>query len=181
VSARDIWAIAAGPRSDSVERFGGRRWSHVRTGRVLVGVRWHDILALSADNVWILGNAATSHGSGRLVLAHWNGRRWVKFTTALAAWAGQLAPAGPGRVAATAVSSALLGDGLVAELTGQGHLTWSAIGSSFGTGVSDVAYTPATRTLWASGAIETRLGGNAAIWALTEPRARKLASQGDVA
>jgi hypothetical protein len=164
VSGRDIWGIAAGRHSDSIERFGRRGWRHVRTGRILVGVRWRDILAASANDVWVLGNAADRQGSGRLVLAHWNGRRWTRITTALDAWAGQLATAGPGRVVATATSPGLLGNGIVLELTSTGHLASTSIASSLGSGVSDVVFAPRSRVLWASGGILTRLGGNAAVW-----------------
>ncbi len=166
VSAHDIWAIAAGPKADSIERFGSRGWRHVRTGHVLVGVRWHDILAVSGNDVWILGTAASSHGSGRLVLAHWDGRHWARFNTPLQAWAGQLASLGSGSVVATAMSSGLLGDGLIIEMTSRGHLTWSTIASSLGSGVTDVAYVPRSHMLWASGGVLTRLGGNAALWTL---------------
>jgi hypothetical protein len=176
-SARDIWAIAAGQHADSIERFNGRAWRHVRTGRILEGIRWHDILALSGSDVWILGDAANKHGSGTLVLAHWNGRRWTRFRTSLEAWAGQLAAVGSGRVAATAVSSGLVGDGLILEMTDRGQLTWSTIGSSLGSGVSDVAYARRSHTLWASGGILTRLGGNAAIWTFAVPHVSQAADQ----
>jgi hypothetical protein len=173
VSAHDIWGIAAGRHSDSIERFGPEGWRHVRTGRVLVGVRWRDILAESAADVWVLGNAADRQGSGRLVLAHWNGRHWVRFTTLLDAWAGQLAEAGTGRVVATATSPGLLGNGIILELTSAGHLTWTSIASSLGSGVSDVVFANRDHLLWASGGILTRLGGNAAVWTQAVPRAAR--------
>lgn len=179
VSVHDIWAIAAGPKVDSIERFGTRGWRHIRTGRVLVGVRWHDILAVSRNEVWILGTAPSSHGSGRLVLAHWNGRHWMRFDTSLEAWAGQLASVGSGSIVATAMSAGLLGDGLVIEMTSRGHLTSSTIASSLGSGVTDIAYVPRSHMLWASGAVLTRLGGNAALWTLTLPHARPQADHDD--
>ncbi len=169
LSAYDIWGIAAGPKVDSIERFGHRGWHHVRTGRVLVGARWHDILAVSENDVWILGTAASRQGTGRLVLAHWNGRYWTRFDTSLQAWAGQLAAAESGSIVATAMSSGLAGDGLIIEMTGSGHLTWSTIASSFGSGVTDVTYAPQSQILWASGGVLTRLGGNAALWTLALP------------
>jgi hypothetical protein len=167
VSAHDIWAIAAGPSGDSVVRYGRRSWRPVRAGRILAGVRWHDILAVSARDVWILGDAISSRGGGQLVLAHWDGKRWSRFATSLHAWAGELAEAGQGQVAATAVSSGLPGAGLIVEMTSAGHLTWWTLRSSLGSGVSAVAYDPLTHALWASGAILTRRGGNAALWTLT--------------
>jgi hypothetical protein len=165
VSAHDIWGIAAGPKVDTIERFGNRGWRHVRTGRVLVGVQWHDILAVSDSDVWILGTTASNKGTGRLILAHWNGSHWTRFDTSLEAWAGRLASVADGSIVATA--SGLLGDGLIIETTSRGHLTWSTIASSLGSGVTDVAYAPKSHVLWASGGILTRLGGNAALWTLT--------------
>jgi hypothetical protein len=179
VSAHDIWAIAAGPKVDSIERFGYRGWRHVRTGRMLVGARWHDILAESEDDVWILGTAASRQGTGRLVLAHWNGRYWTRFNTSLQAWAGQLAATGTGSIIATAMSSGLAGDGLIIEMTGSGHLTWSTIASSLGSGVTDVAYAPESHMLWASGGVLTRLGGNAALWTLALPHSSQRADPAD--
>jgi hypothetical protein len=177
VSAHDIWAIAAGPKVDSIVRFGSRGWRHVRTGRVLVGVRWHDILARSQNDVWILGNSASTQGSGRLVLAHWNGSRWTRFNTSLQAWAGQLASVSGDSVVASATG--LAGDGLIVEMTSRGRLTWSAIGSSLGSGVTDVAYAPHSHTLWASGGVLTRLGGNAALWSLALPHSVQRADPDD--
>jgi hypothetical protein len=179
VSAHDIWAIAAGPKVDSIERLGYRGWYHVRTGRVLVGARWHDILAVSESDVWILGTRASSQGTGRLVLAHWNGRRWTRFNTFLQAWAGQLAAAGSGSIVATAMTPGLAGGGLIIEMTGSGHLTWSTIASNLGSGVTDVAYAPQGRVLWASGGVLTRLGGNAALWTLALPHSGQRADPDD--
>lgn len=173
LSAHDIWAIAAGPKVDSIERFGHRGWRHVGTGRVLAGVHWHDILAVSDRDVWILGTAASSQGTGRLVLAHWNGRNWTRFNTSLTAWAGRLASAGGGSIVATGAD--LLGGGLIIEMTSRGRLTWSTITSSLGSGVTDVAYVPQSHMLWASGGVLTRLGGNAALWTLALPHSSRQA------
>ncbi len=169
VSAHDIWAILAGPHKDSILQFNGRRWRHMRTGRALNGVRWHDILAESGADVWVVGDTASRLGSGQLVFAHWNGRHWIRFTTSLRVWPGQLTSAGNGRVAATATSSGILGAGLIVQLTSGGSLSLSTIASTLGTGVSDIAYAPWSHTLWTSGGILTRLGGNAAAWELVLP------------
>jgi hypothetical protein len=171
VSGRDIWAIAAGPTSDTIVHLAGTRWHRVATGRALAGIRWHDILAESAHDVWLVGNTASLLGSGRLMLAHWNGARWSRFVTSLQAWAGQLASADRDRVVATATSSGLLAVGLIAEISSNGRMTWSSFGSSFGSGVSDAAFDPRAGVLWASGGILTRRGGDAAIWEHNGPAA----------
>jgi len=167
VSPHDIWGIAAGRRSDAILHYGELGWRRIDTGRALVGVRWHDILAESATNVWLIGDAASHLGTGKLVLAHWNGTRWTRFNTAIDAWAGQLAAAGPGQVIGTATAAGLLAEGLIVDVTTQGRLTWSGIASSLGSGVGDAAYAPWSHTLWATGGILTKLGGDAAVWVRT--------------
>jgi hypothetical protein len=164
VSGRDIWAIAAGQNSDTILHLAGQRWHQVPAGRALAGIRWHDIQAESATDVWLVGNLANLHGIGPLVLAHWNGKRWTKFTSHVHAWAGQLAAAGRGQAMVTASSTGILATGLIFSVSADGRMTWSSIASSFGTGVSDVAVDPKTGRIWATGGILTQLGGNAAIW-----------------
>jgi hypothetical protein len=163
VSGRDVWAIEAGRRGDGVLHFDGRRWRHVWVSRAIAVIRWNDILAESARNVWLAGNES-GKDDYRLVLAHWNGERWTRLVTRMSALAGQLAAAGADRVLVTAASSTLLPTGVVILVTNTGRITSSAIGSSLGDGVSDAVFDSATGAIWASGATLTRLGGNAAIW-----------------
>ena len=167
LSARDIWAISAGRNGDTIEHYGGRGWRAQRTGRLLRGIWWHDILAVSPGNVWMVGDTATKPGSGRIVLAHWSRGHWRRFDTTLRGWAGQLTALGNDRIVATATSSGVLAAGVIMQMTSKGRLTWSTISSGLGSGVSDVAFSPWTRALWASGGILTRLGGDAAVW--TQP------------
>jgi hypothetical protein len=164
VSRRDVWAIVAGPASDTIVHWSGTRWQRVSLGRMLAGIRWHDIVAESATDVWLAGNPVTRHGGARLILAHFNGKNWTRLETPQRAWAGQLAAAGHGKIAVTATSDGLLPVGLIAVVSPANRMSWSTIVSSFGSGVSDVAFAPTTGVLWASGGILTRLGGNAAIW-----------------
>lgn len=164
-SGHDIWAIAARNRADSLLRFDGRRWHRIRASAAVAGIRWRDILAKSARNVWLLGNTA----KGRLVFAHWNGARWHRFVTRLPALAGQLAAARDGRVLATATSPAQLPTGLIITMTGEGRVTTSLITSALGCGVSEAVVAVRTGSIWASGGTLTKLGGNAAIWVRTAP------------
>jgi hypothetical protein len=179
VSGRDIWAVAAGPRLDAILRFDGHGWHHVPAGHAITGIRWHAILAVSASDVWLLGDTTVSTGSGRIVLARWDGANWRMFVTSLREWAGRLAQGRGGEVLFTATSSGLLPTGLVAAMTSDGRLTWSAIESSLGTGISDVAYVPKTGAIWASGGILTRLGGDAAVWVHGRERAIRPAPVAD--
>jgi hypothetical protein len=164
VSRNEIWAIAAGPRLDSILRFSGHKWHHVPAGQAITAIRWHAILAVSARDIWLLGDTTVDSGSGRIVLAQWDGAGWRTFVTSLRAWAGRLALGRGDEVLFTATSSGLQPTGIVAAMTSDGHLSWSAIESSLGAGISDVAYAPKTGAIWASGGILTRLGGDAAVW-----------------
>ena len=164
-SGHDIWAIAAGARSDALLRFDGHRWHQVRASGAVAGIRWRDILAESARSVWLLGDT----GKGRLVFAHWNGARWHRFVTPLTALAGQLAAARDDRVLATATSPAQLPTGLIVTMSGEGRVTTSVITSALGCGVSDAVVAVRTGSIWASGGTLTKLGGNAAIWVRTTP------------
>ena len=166
LSGRDMWAIEADQHSDSILRFDGRRWTRERVGRAISVIRWNDILAESARNVWLAGNETASEHF-RLVLAHWNGERWTMIVTRMSALAGQLASADAGRVLLTATSSALLPTGLIVLVTDAGRVTSFAIGSSFGDGISDAVFDSSSDAIWASGGTLTRLGGNAAVWERT--------------
>jgi hypothetical protein len=171
VSAWDIWAIVAGGRTDEVMHYGAHGWRVEKMRRSLAAIRWHDILAESRTDVWMIGNATTKTGIGKLVLAHWNGVRWSAVTTPVRAWAGQLAAAGRGRLLATGTTGWLVPTGVILQLGAAGHLTWMSISSTYGSGVTDVAYAPGSHSLWASGGILTRLGGDAAVWVLSLPSA----------
>jgi hypothetical protein len=179
LSGRDIWAIAAGETGDTIVHLAGQRWHRVPTGRALAGIRWHDILAESAASVWLVGNAASQHGIGPVVLAHWNGQRWTRLASHVQAWAGQLAVAGRGQAMATATSTGILATGLIVQVSGDGRMTWSSIASSFGSGVSDVALAPKAGLVWASGGILTLLGGDAGIWVRSIPPAARRGSGQD--
>jgi hypothetical protein len=170
ISRRDIWAISASPAGDSILRYNGRHWRTIATGRALAGVLPRDILAMSDDNVWVVGDRISRDGTPRLVLAHWDGASWSRLAGGMRAWAGRLAP-GPGNdvlVTATPASGTATGLILYASAAGWGT---SIVGQSgHGSGVSDVVLTPGSESLWATGGVLTRLGGDAAIW--SDPLAR---------
>jgi hypothetical protein len=171
LSSRDIWAIAAAGRRDYIERFGGRTWRRVRTPRSLTRIRWHDILAVSKNDVWVLGNAASrGSGPGRLELVNWNGVRWVRYIARTSAWALQLAAGPDGAVLATGTTGGSQPSGMIVQVTSHGRLTLARIGSGLGSGVSDAAFVPGARAVWASGGILTLLGSDAAIWVQPAPR-----------
>jgi len=164
VSSKDIWAIAASSGTDVILRYNGSTWWRVRTGPVLNGVQPRDIIALSDRDVWVAGNEVSPASAPRLVLAHWNGSRWTRLANGLSAWAGRLSPAAHGDVLLTATPANAAATGLIMHASPAGWGTTIVVASGLGSGVSDVALAPRTSSLWATGGILTRLGGEAAIW-----------------
>jgi hypothetical protein len=164
-SDSDIWAIAASSASYSILHYDGTSWQSVPTGEDLDGVQPRDILAVTPSNVWVLGTRANTADGPRLVLLHWNGVSWTSLITAINAWAGRLAAGANGTVLVTATPANASAAGLILQIAAPGGWpvitaqSWLADGS-----VSDVAPGSGTRSLWASGAILTRLGGEAVIW-----------------
>jgi hypothetical protein len=166
ISASDIWAIAATPASYSVLRFDGTNWQPVPTGDALDGVHVRDILAISTADVWILGNEANASGGVRLVLLHWNGADWSSPVASIDAWAGRLAP-GPGRtVLVTATPASASAGGLIIQASASGGQVEISPQSWLSTtgGISDVTLAGPDHVMWVSGAVLTRIGGDAVIW-----------------
>jgi hypothetical protein len=174
VSALDVWAISAGATSDTILRMHDSKWRLVHTGTALAGVRARDILALSNDNVWVVGNQVSRSGAGRLVLAHWNGQTWTRLTSKLHVWAGRLSGGWRGSVLITATPDGAPAAGMILRATPLAWLSATTISSAQGSGVSDVALMRSSRSVLVSGGVLTRLGGNAAIWTgqLSQPAAR---------
>ncbi len=164
-SDSDIWAIAASSASYSILYYDGTSWQPVPTGSDLDGVQPRDILATSPSDVWVLGTQTDTADGPRLVLLHWNGVGWTSLVTQISAWAGELSPGANGSVLVTATPADASAAGLILQVAAPAGWpvvnaeSWLADGS-----VSDVVLVGGTRTLWASGAILTRLGGEAVIW-----------------
>jgi hypothetical protein len=173
VSGRDIWAIGASGASQSILRYDGIAWQRVHTGRALAGIQLRDILAISNRNVWVAGNQVTKSGVVRLVLAHWTGAHWTRLVSRLHAWAGRLARGPRCEVLLTATPTGASATGLILVASSHGWRATMIVRSALGLGISDVALVPGTRSLWATGGILTRLGGDAAIWSGPFDRARR--------
>lgn len=164
VSGRDIWAVSAGRRSDVILRYDGSRWHRIHSGTALAGVRAHDILAMSAHDVWVLGNTSSRNGAGRVVLAHWNGERWTRLETKTQAWACRLAPGWRGSVLITATPDGPAATGLILQASARRWISSITVRSAQGSGVTDIAVLTGSRIVLATGGVLTSLGGDAAIW-----------------
>jgi hypothetical protein len=174
ITPSDIWAIAASPVSYSVVRYDGTNWEQVPTGGALNGLHVRDILAISSSDVWLLGDKADAVGGVRLVLLNWNGTGWSSLVTPIAAWAGRLALGPVHTVLATATPASASASGLIVQASAAaGRLAVTQRPPLTTGGISDVAMAGPgyARTLWVSGAILTRTGGDAVIWSSQLPAA----------
>jgi hypothetical protein len=167
-----MWAIAAGRDGDHIERFNGRSWWRVRTSKALNGAQPASIVAESYRDVWVLADGAGKAGPGPLVLAHWNGYTWQRISTRIYAYAGQLAAGRRGGVLVTATPVSAPESGKILAITAQGRISAFTVGTSLGSGVSDVALAPGSQSMWATGGDLTQSGSNAAIWVVRLPRSR---------
>ena len=64
----------------------------------------------------------------------------------------------------TATPTGASATGLILVASSRGWRATVIVGAGLGSGVSDVALARRARSLWATGGILTRLGGDAAIW-----------------
>ena len=164
VARHNIWAVTAG----SVVHYDGQAWRAVRSAAVALGhTQLGDVLAESARSVWVSGISPTTWANGHLVLARWNGWRWLRF---VAPWrvqqAERFAPDGAGGIWVPVVTGGITPQTWILHLSRAGR--WARIpiaaGPGTGVGVSDLALIPGTRSLWGSGGLLTASGGNATIW-----------------
>jgi hypothetical protein len=170
VSPGNIWAITVSPRGGSVLHYDGSAWSKVSAAEsALANTQLNDVLAASAGNVWVSGTTPASAAVGRLVLAHWNGKRWKRF---VAPWAVQqterFATDGAHGVWIPVVTGGNSPATWILHLsrTGRWTRTKIAAGRRQGVGVGDLALIPGTTTVWGAGGLVTMAGGEAAIWDL---------------
>lgn len=169
VSPHNIWAVGATRRSGIVEHYDGHSWRQVVTGRALAGARLDDVLALSRRNVWVVGNlpgqhSGQLHSDGRLILAHFDGRHWTRIMTPWHADTGRLAPAGHDGVWVTADNSGTRDDALIGHVCLRCTPSWATVRWGQGSGISDIAVSAGTGTVWITGGYLTQAGGNAAVW-----------------
>ena len=169
VSRHDIWAVAATRRGGLIEHYNGRTWRQVRIG--LGHARLDDVLAVARDDVWVVGNVAGRHGDGKLVLAHFDGKHWIRIATRWQADTGRLAAAASGGVWVTADNTGTSNDALIGHLCFGCQPSWVTMKWGLGSGISDVAVNPRTGRVWLSGGFLTKAGANAAIWSHRDRRA----------
>ena len=164
VSGRDIWAITTAPKGGLVVHWDGRAWNQVRTGAVLAGTQLDDVVAVSGRSVWVLGNSPAGTPAGEVVLAHWNGLKWRRFTAPGRAMPRRLAPDGKGGIWVTATTLGARTESRLLHLSRSGRWTQADITHGLGNALSDLALIPGTSSLWGSGGFLTEAGGDAAVW-----------------
>ena len=166
LTAASVWAFS-GTR---VYHFNGRRWAGTQLSALLPakmllnGPAITGIIALSAGNVYAIGNGNAEDEGGPTVVLHYNGSKWARVAT------GSFGYGTTGGGAAQQVSSDG-GGGLWLPMPGvggqksyivrydAGRLTPAALpGSSRGIAVGSVARVPGTREQLAGGATFTTPG-----------------------
>jgi hypothetical protein len=170
VSAGNIWAITVSPHGGSVLHYNGSAWSKVpAASSALANTQLNDVLAASGSNVWVSGITPANAADGRLVLAHWNGKRWRRF---VAPWPVQqterFATDGAQGIWIPVVTGGDSPTTWILHLshTGRWIRTEIAAGHGDGVGVGELALVPGTTTVWGAGGLVTTVGGDAAIWDL---------------
>jgi len=171
ISWRNIWAVAATRKGGLIEHYNGRTWRQVRTGLGLARARLDDVLAVARDDIWVVGNMAGRHGEGRLVLAHFDGRHWLRIMTRWQADTGRLAAAASGGVWVTADNTGTRNDALIGHLCFGCQPSWVTVKWGLGSGISGVAVNSQTGRVWISGGFLTKAGGDAAVWSHRDRRA----------
>jgi hypothetical protein len=105
VSASDVWAVgrqipSSGPAQTLILHFGGSSWSAV-TAPTIPGdsTAFYDVKAISATDVWALGNATNPSGLPAPFAAHYDGKTWKIIPTVnpgtFGSSLGTLAASGP--------------------------------------------------------------------------------------
>jgi hypothetical protein len=80
LAANNVWAAGGA----SVYHWNGARWTATSLARLLPARSMFtdpavtSVLALSADNVYAIGNGRTQDAGGPTVVLHFNGRSWSK-------------------------------------------------------------------------------------------------------
>jgi len=170
LSPGSIWAITVSPRGGSVVHYNGSAWNEVPAAdAALANTQLNDVLAASPGNVWVSGIAPANAADGRLILAHWNGKKWKRF---VAPWPVQqterFATDGAHGIWIPVVTGGDSPTTWILHLshTGRWVRTEIAAGRGDGVGVGDLALIPGTRNVWGVGGLVTTVGGDAAIWDL---------------
>jgi hypothetical protein len=166
LAADDIWAITFSPGVGSVVRYDGSDWDPVPAGAALADTQLGDILAQSPSSVWVSGTSPASGTDGHVVLAHWNGRTWTRYT---APWptqqAERFASDGAGGIWIPVVTGGNSSQTWILHLSRSDRWTRVAIAGKAGAGlgIGDLALIPGTRSLWGAGGLLTAAGGDAVI------------------
>lgn len=84
VSATNIWAVGYDALNSTssrvlIEHWNGSHWnvfSGVNPGSATTYNRLNSVTAISANDVWAVGNYTNAQGAPETLIEHWNGQRW---------------------------------------------------------------------------------------------------------
>jgi hypothetical protein len=158
LSATNMWAIGSvSAGDDAIFHYTGT-WRQAKAN-ALSGLQFFDIQALSPTNVW--ATASTPANAFKSYLVHLTRRGWSKIAVPWALNVRELATDGHGGFWLTAQTSA--NAGWVLHRSAAGH--WSRTQLARSGGPIGIARIPGSTSLWAAGAVYTKVGADAAIWA----------------
>src|SRR5207237_490200 len=77
VSAKDVWAVGAGPGGTLTEHWNGTQWSIVPSPNPSSGSGiFYAVTAISSNNIWAVGLSFLNNGNEQTLIEHWNGSKW---------------------------------------------------------------------------------------------------------
>src|SRR5262249_16903885 len=81
LSGTNIWAVGLSNAGDDplVEHYNGHKWTIVPAPTKGAGPELSDGAAISATNVWAVGNYSPPGAHIRTLVEHWNGKKWTIF------------------------------------------------------------------------------------------------------
>lgn len=88
ISSSDIWAVGSasvegGATSTLIEHWNGTKWKIVASPNTTELANYlYSVAAITANNIWAVGSAASSGGSSaQSLIEHWNGQQWSIVTS----------------------------------------------------------------------------------------------------
>lgn len=78
VATNDVWAVGAGPNGNLIEQWNGTTWKVIASPSVTgTALGLSTVAALSATNVWAVGDYTATSGAVNTLIEHWDGTAWT--------------------------------------------------------------------------------------------------------
>lgn len=160
LSARDMWAVGGiNVGQDSIMHYIHGKWHHI-TSRLLRGLQFGQILALTSNNVWTV--ASVGGGPSTMRLLQLRNGRWTRHALPAHYDPIDMVADGHGGLWFTAIHTTSGSSGGIEFLHRSASGRWSVIHDP---GVQSLALIQGTSSLWGAGATTHKTGFEAAIYA----------------